>query len=67
MSCAGWVYFKENYKLIATDFTKQQGLDADPKAIQQICFIGNLEQAGSTKMFFIAEKIKCSLYSCLFW
>ena len=67
MSCTGWFYFKENYKLIPTDFTKQQGLDADPKAIQQIFFIGNLELAGSTKMFFIAEKIKCSLYSCLFW
>ena len=29
-------YFKENYKLIALDLTKQQEVDADPKAIQQI-------------------------------
>ena len=28
-------YFKENYKLIAKDLSKQQVLDADPKAIQK--------------------------------
>ena len=27
-------YFKENYKLIAIDLSKQQALDADPRAIQ---------------------------------
>ena len=27
-------YFKEQYKLIATDLSKQQKVDADPKAIQ---------------------------------
>ena len=27
-------YFKKYYKLIATDLSKQQKLDADPKAIQ---------------------------------
>ena len=37
-------YFKENYKLIAIDLSKQQKLDADPKAIQQINFTGNLEK-----------------------
>ena len=30
------------YKLIAIDLSKQQNLDADPKAIQQINFTGNL-------------------------
>ena len=29
-------YFKENYKLIAIDLSKQQAIDADPRAIQQI-------------------------------
>ena len=29
-------YFKENYKLIAIDLSKQQALDADPKEIQQL-------------------------------
>ena len=28
-------YFKENYKMIAIDLSKQQALDADPRAIQQ--------------------------------
>ena len=28
-------YFKENYKLIAKDLSKQRVLDADPKAIQK--------------------------------
>ena len=27
-------YFKENYKSIATDLSKQQALDTDPKAIR---------------------------------
>lgn len=31
-------YFKENYKLLSIDLSKQQGLDADPKAEQQINF-----------------------------
>ena len=30
--------------MIAIDLSKQQELDADPKAIQQINFIANLEQ-----------------------
>ena len=35
-------HFKENYKLIAIDLSKQQALDADPKTRQQIIFTGNL-------------------------
>ena len=30
--------FKDNYKLIAVDLSKQKALDADPRAIQQIVF-----------------------------
>ena len=30
-----YLYFKENYKLIAIDLSKQQALDADPKAKQK--------------------------------
>ena len=33
-------YFKDHYKMIAIDLSKQQALDADPRAIQQI----NLQQ-----------------------
>ena len=35
-------HFKENYKLIAMDLSKQQALDADPKTREQIIFTGNL-------------------------
>ena len=35
-------YFKK-YKIIAIDLSKRQALDADPKAIQQINFTGNLD------------------------
>ena len=29
-------YFKEHYKLVAVDLSKQKELDANPRAIQQI-------------------------------
>ena len=51
-------YFKENYKLIAIDLSKQQALDADPRAIQQINFTTNLERANGATMFFIIEQAK---------
>ena len=47
-----YLYFKEHYKLIAIDLSKQQALNADPKAIQQINFTGNLDQTGGATMFF---------------
>ena len=31
-----YYYFKEHYKLVAADLSKQEELDADPRAIQQI-------------------------------
>ena len=34
--------------MIAVDLSKQQALDADPKAIQQINFTGNLDHAENT-------------------
>ena len=40
----------------AIDLSKQQALDAYPKAIQQINFIGNLVQ--ETTIFFITEEVK---------
>ena len=30
------LYFKENYKLIAIDLSKQQAIDADPEAINSL-------------------------------
>ena len=45
--------------MIAVDSSKQQTIDADPKAIKQNNFTGNLAQKGNanTKMFFIIEDI----------
>ena len=51
-------YFKDYYKMIAIDLSKQQVLDADPRAIQQINFTANLDRAGNTTMFFIIEEAK---------
>ena len=36
-------YFKETYELIPIDLSKQQVLDANSNAIQQINFTGNLD------------------------
>ena len=61
-SLLGHPYFKENYKLIAIDLSKQQALDADPRAIQQINFTANLGCAGNTTMFFILEEAKETVF-----
>ena len=44
--------------MIAIDLSKQQALDADPKAIQQINFTANLDRAGNTRFYFIVEGLK---------
>ena len=51
-------YFKDFYKMIATDLGKQQVLDVDPRAIEQINFKVNLGTAGNTTMFFFIEEAK---------
>ena len=51
-------YFKDSYKMIAVDLSKQQALDADPRAIQQIKFTANLDRAGNTRIYFILEEVK---------
>ena len=51
-------HFKNHYKMIEIDLSKQQALDADPRAIQQINFSANLDRAGNTTMFFIIEEAK---------
>ena len=52
---------KKHYKLIAPDLSKQQALDADPRAIQKINFTGNLDQAAGT---FIVEEAKETTLDC---
>ena len=51
-------YFNENYKMIAIDLSKQQVLDADPRAIQQINFTAKLDRDEGATMFFIIEQAK---------
>ena len=51
-------YFTNTYKMIAIDLSKQQALDADPRAIQQINFTANLDRAGNTRVYFILEEAK---------
>ena len=55
-----YAYFKDNYKLIAIDLSKQKALDADPRAIQQIVFQGLVGGENNTKirLYTILEKSK---------
>ena len=53
-------YFKDSYKMIAIDLSKQQALDADPRAIQQINLqiYPNLNRAGNIRIYSILEEAK---------
>ena len=51
-------YFNNHYKMIVIDSSKQQELDADPKAIHKINFTENMDQAASAAMLFITEEAK---------
>ena len=55
-------YFKENYKMIAIDLSRQNELDADTRAIQQINFPADLHRAGNTTIFFIIEEAKETIF-----
>ena len=57
-SLLDYPYFADTYKMIAVDLSKQQTLDADPRAIQQINFTANLDRAGNTRVYFILEEAK---------
>ena len=48
--------------MIAVDLSKQQALDADPKAIQQNNFTANLERAWNTRFYFILEGAKETVF-----
>ena len=64
-SLLNYTYFKKYYKMIAIDLSKQQALDADPRAIQQINFTENLDRADNTRIYFIFEEAKETI--CEFW
>ena len=48
--------------MIAIDLSKQQALDVDPKTIQQINFTANLDRAENTRLYFILEKAKETVF-----
>ena len=45
-----YTYFKDNYRLIAVDLSKQKALDDDPRAIQQTVFQGVVGGDDNTKI-----------------
>ena len=50
------VFFKEHYKMIAIGLSKQQELEADPIANQQIIFSANFTR--NTTTFFLIKEAK---------
>ena len=55
-------YFRDAYKMTAVDLSKQHVLDAYPRAIQQIHFTANLDRAGNTRIYFILEEAKETIF-----
>ena len=57
------LYFKQSFKLIAINLTKQQALGADLKATRWIHFTGNLNGPGQTILFYSWRRRKkyCSI------
>ena len=47
--------------MIAIDLSRQQALEADPRAIQQINFTENLDRA-STRIYFILKEAKETIF-----
>ena len=47
-----FAYFKEHYRLIAIDLSRQTNL----KDLQQINFIGKLEKDNGATLYFVTEK-----------
>ena len=60
-----YIYFKNYCKMIAVDLSKQQTLDADPKAIQQINFAADLDRAENKRFYFILEEAKETFFKFL--
>ena len=51
-------YFKDHYKLVACDLSKQAILDLDTRAIQQIEFVYRLDNNVNAQILTIVEKEK---------
>ena len=48
--------------MIPIGLSKEQALDADPRAIQQINFTANLDGAENTRIYFIFEESKETVF-----
>ena len=57
-----YTHLKKYYKMIAINLSKQQALDADPRAIQQINFAANSDRDGNTRFYFIFEEGKETVF-----
>ena len=57
-----YIYFKNYYKMAVVDLSKQQTLDVDPKATQEINFIATLDRAGNIRFYFILEEVKETVF-----
>ena len=55
-------YFKNYYKMITIDLSKQKALDTDPKAIQQINLTRNSEREGNANICFSLLKKQKKLF-----
>ena len=55
-------YFKDHYKMIAVDLSKQQALDADSKAMQKINLTANLDRDKNKRFYFILEEAKETVF-----
>ena len=51
-----FAYFKNNFRLIAADLSKEKALDADSRAIQQIIFAGRANT--NVMVYYILKQSK---------
>ena len=59
-----YVYFKDDFKLITANLSKQKALDADPKAIQEIIFTGQVDDKDLTVFYILEESKETILQFC---
>ena len=58
-----YAYFRDVYKIITIDLSKQQALDADPRAIQLINFTANFDRTGNKRISCILEEVKETVFT----
>ena len=51
-----FAYFEKNYRTITADLSRQNALDADSRAIQQIIFTGKTDN--KIRVYYILEQSK---------